>query len=263
MAREKLDSPRQGLDGYHGFFLALTLVVMIVIVLTTKELTTAILLIGLITNFLIISSQLTLLGDRHVATHGGGNCSQTDRDLANSVMVNFTPGGDYAAEGGKHSGDGHRPLASLDSLEGAQEGFTSATTALPGAGPPTMPVVPETPAVAGYPGAINFGKTISGSDQAPALGHVDWDEEARAGVPEGNPYSQGRVSSPQAAGPCVDDDAVAIYDGDELMAYHGRARNDPERVWVGITRRKALVSRFVKEELDETESSVWWGNHEV
>jgi len=254
MAREKLDPKRRGLNGYQGFFLALTLVVMIIIILTTKELTTAILLIGLITNFLIISSQLTLLGDRHVA----GAHDNIDRNLANTVMVQpVLP-----------RSSGSSLLASLsEGMEPVKrERFTTATTAPPGAGPPAITVTPPTSNVAPYPGAIDFGgqhQGPDGSDQALALGHVDWNAEDRDTVPVGNPYDTDRIANPQAAGPCVDDDAIAIYDGDELLAYQARSRNDPERVWAGITRRKALVERYVKEELDEKEASQWWGNHEV
>lgn len=288
MAREKLDKERQGLSGYHGFFLALTLIVMILIVLMTKELTTAILLIGLITNFLIISSQLTLLGDRHVATSGNGkrgsSLSQINRNLASSVMVNPSPGL-MSLDGGADLMAGlagpteamtRRPGARppqvapnapyLDAgLYGTREYFTGATTAPPGAGAPAFPNISETTTLAAYPGAIDFGKTDQPvvGDEAPALGHVDWDAAGRDGIPAGNPYDLDRIASPQAAAPCVDDDAIAIYDGDELMAYQVRSRNDPERVWAGIYRRKALIDRYVGEELDERENTQWWGAGEV
>lgn len=286
MAREKLDKERRGLSGYQGFFLALTLIVMIVIVLTAKDLTTGILLIGLITNFLIISSQLTLLGDRHVAT-SGGSLSQIDRDLASTVMATPPPGlmsldagADLMAglsgtpESLTRRPGGRPPQAALNAPvhgtidtppRGARERFTGATTAPPGAPAPAFPNIPETTTLAAYPGAIDFGKTDQPvvGDEAPALGHVDWDAAARDGVPVGNPYDLDRIASPQAAAPCVDDDAIAFYDGDELMAYQARSRNDPERVWAGIHRRKALVDRYVGEELSERENTQWWGQGEV
>jgi len=235
MARERIDGGKQGLRGYQGLFLALTLVVMMIIILSTKDIATAIIVIGLITNFLIISSQLTLMGDRHVKI-----TEKTSKDLATSVMVNPDP-------------------SLLVSLRPGAEAFTTATTAPPGAGPPAFPVVPDTHMSTQYPGAIDFGD----GDEAPALGHVDWDAADRDNVPEGNPFDLDRIQSPQAAAPCIDDDAIAIYDGDELNTYHARARNDPERVWAGIYRRKALVDQYVREELDEQENSQWWGNHEV
>lgn len=109
-----------------------------------------------------------------------------------------------------------------------------------------------------YPGAIDFG-----DDTTPSLGHADWDAYARASVPEGNPYSHSRIASPQAAPPSVDDDAIAFYDGDELVTHHARSRNDPERVWAGVRHRKALVDQYVREELDERENIRWWGVHET
>jgi hypothetical protein len=273
MAREK----RRGLNGYQGFFLALTLIVMIIIVLTTKELTTAILHIGLITNFCIISSQLTLLGDRHLAT-SGACLGEIDQDLATSAMVNPAPGLATFDSGSNLMASLSEPMArrpgarppqvapnapvhgTIDAPPpGARERFTG------GAGPPAFPKTPETTTVAAYPGAIDFGETgvpVVG-DEAPALGHVDWDAAARDGVPVGDPHDLDRIANPQAAAPCVDDDAIAIYDGDELMAYQARSRNDPERVWAGIYRRKALVDRYVREELDERENAQWWGAHEV
>jgi hypothetical protein len=283
MASKKLDPKRRGLNGYQGFFLALTLIVMIIIVLTTKELTTAILLIGL-----IITSQLTLLGDRHLATSGDGGkgacLGEIDQDLATSVMVNPAPGLATFDSGSNLMASLSEPMARrpgarppqvalnaphLDTPpRGARERFTGATTAPPGAGPPAFPNIPETTTVAAYPGAIDFGETdvpVVG-DEAPALGHVDWDAAARDGAaapPQGNPYDLDRIANPQAAAPCVDDDAIAIYDGDELMAYQARSRNDPERVWAGIYRRKALVDRYVREELDERENTQWWGAGEV
>ena len=146
---------------------------------------------------------------------------------------------------------------------GRAEAFTTATTAPPGAGAPAFPRVPLTagrPAER-YPGAIDFGR--AGHDEAPALGHVDWDAAARDDVPAGNPFDPGRVSSPQAAAPCADDDALLALDGDELNVLQVRSRNDPERVWAGIYRRKALVARYVAEELKMAEQRRWWGNHEV
>lgn len=249
MAREKLRQGSQSAFSDQNFYLALTLVVMIVIILVTGELATAVLLIGLIANYFIISSQLVLLRAWREAEKqqtSSLDSSEIGQGLATSVMVN--PAG--------LAGFGARTA----------EPFTSTTTAPPGAGPPAFPRVPASAAVAGdYPGAIDFGKTgaaVAG-DRALALGHVDWDAAAKDSVAEGNPLDLDRVANPQAAAPCVDDDAIAIYDGDELLAYQARSRNDPERVWAGIYRRKGLVDRYVREELDETEDTQWWGRHEI
>jgi hypothetical protein len=244
MPREKpksAEDKKRRSRSYQVLFLALTLIVMIVIILTAKDLITALIIIGLIANFFIISSQLTLLSDRHM---------DPIRDSSLSVMVNPDPGVI------SHSG--------MISQPDKKEGFTMATTAPPGAGPPSFPNIPKT-SEAGmdrYPGAIEFGKTNVG-DEAPALGHVDWEASDRDGVPVGNPFDPNRVASPQAASPCVDDDAIQIYDGDELNTYQVRSRNQPERVWAGIYRRKAMMDKYLREELDESENTRWWGAHEV
>lgn len=257
MGREHLDPKslqKRGLKGYQGFFLALTLVVMLVILLTTRDLTTAILVIGLITNFLIISSQLTLLGDRHMLGDAD-TLEGVDKQANHSVMV--TPPGALFAPVAEGMADGP------DAYSDQKESFTMATTAPPGAGPPSFPNIPDTSDVdSTYPGAIDFGKTSEG-DEAPALGFVDWDAAARDNVPRGNPFDTDRIANPQAASPCVDDEALALFDGDELNAYQVRSRNDPERVWAGIYRRSAMIDRYVREELDERENTRWWGNHEV
>ena len=54
-----------GILGYEGLFLVITIIVILVVLLTVKNFTLAILIVGLITNFVIISTHLTLMGDRH------------------------------------------------------------------------------------------------------------------------------------------------------------------------------------------------------
>lgn len=61
----------------------------------------------------------------------------------------------------------------------------------------------------------------------------------------------------------LNSDSIIINDGDELLARQNRSRNDPERVWSGIYRRKDIMDRYVNEELDEEENSRWWGSHEI
>lgn len=247
---DEIAHPGSGLVGYPGFFLILTFIVMIVIVLTTRDLKSSMILIGLITSFLIISSQLTFLGDRHMTGGPSANRSAAGRPAVMPMDMSM------AFSEAMTSGD--RPSGEAMTSGGA-------TTAPPGAGPPAFLGVPETADdTAAYPGAIDFGTRgeVDG-DEAPALGHTDLYEAARDNTPEGNPFSAERVAAPQAAGPCVDDDAIAIYDGDELLAIQARSRNDPERVWAGNYRRKAHVGRYITEELDEEENKRWWGAHEV
>lgn len=257
MTRETLDTHKKGLQGYQGFFLALTLVVMIIIILIAKDLTAAILIIGLITNFLIITSQLTLMGDRHLEDQKNGDeLARIDRDLDAAVMVNPPPSALYGSDS---AGVLAASLATGEGMTGRPEKFVSVTTAPPGEGPPFWVTAPPGEEPTAYPGAIDFTEY----ETAPALGHTDWEAAARADVPVGNPFDDGRIAAPQAAPPCDDDDAIAYFDADELNTYQVRSRNVPERVWAGIYRRKALVERYVGEELDEQEDTQWWGRHEV
>lgn len=256
--------PERGPFGYQGFFLALTLVVMAVIVFLSKSLTTSILIIGLVANFLIISSQLTLMGDRHVEDMRGRRAGKDPSSvrLGKSVMVNPGPWAVTAAAApvGRFTATPPEP----EPL-GRKEGFLpAATTAPPGGSAPWFVNVPASdplPRVRGgapaspYPGAIEFDYL----ETAPALGHSDRQATTAATTPYGNPFADSRISAPQAPPPCVDDDALQYFDCDERNTYQARARNAPERVWAGIYRRKALVSRYVAEELEEAEQSRWWG----
>jgi len=226
--------------GHLGFYLGLTLVIIIIVIMVSKSFATAVLIITLLANFVIISTYLTLMHDR-VAGQSGSPAP-----------------GPYGSSG-------------------PPDRFTTATTAPPGAGAPEVVAVAggrrrgsagesysdfggDTGGDAGYPGAIDGGID---DDSLPQFGATDWRAEGRDNVPAGNPFSTSRTASPQAAPPDVDDDAVAALDGDELMAVQGRSRNDPTRVWAGALRKKAQLSRYVKEELDERENSRWWGQHEV
>ena len=214
MGGENLEHIRQGLSaslrGSQGLFMTLTFVIMIIIVLSTKELSSAMLLIGFITNFLIISSQLTLMGDRNTVNDSETKYNRYRRALGESpVMVTPLPG----VVGNFVSGDPAEPY--------------------PGAiGPAEQYPGPIGPAEQ-YPGAIDF-------IESPAQ------------------------NIKQAAG---QDGACKSYSddsgADDFVVSQTRSRNNPERVWAGIHRRKALIDRFAGEELDEEGGTPWWGSHET
>lgn len=95
------------------------------------------------------------------------------------------------------------------------------------AGPPQPQPQPQT-AMARYPGSIDY--------------NADGKEEEY---------------------PVVADDRIdAAHDGDELLAYHGLARNDHDRVVAGTLERTSQVGKFFQEEIDERENIEWWGAHE-
>ncbi len=208
----------------QGLFLALTLVVMIIIVLVTKDLTAAILIIGLATNYLIISTQLTALGRQQKAR----------APPPAAEPENFWP------------------------APGAGAPYTGTTAATGGGGPWRGVRAPYRGAIAGDPDAGG-----PGVHAAAARGHPDRTARETDSVPVGNPHDLDRIGSPAAAAPCVDDEAAGgPLDGDELLAVQARSRNDDTRVRAGTIRRKAFMERFLTEELEEEEDSRWWGRHE-
>ena len=260
---------------------------MIIIVLVVKDLTRSIVIIGLITNFLIISSQLTLLGDRYVTNN-------EKIDIIDTSVVASQPSSALLSSF-------NTPV----SLGGAEmmtpmknELFTTEPL---GAGSP----IPDTGLFHSYPGAIDFGETTdlgdtpASTDRTPYLGHVVQvadnrvadnrvadnrvadnrvadnrvaDNRVADNRVADNRVADNRVAdnqnniptgSTRATLSCTDEDAIALYDGDELNAYQVRSRNKPERIWAGIRRRKDLVDHYVREELDECENTRWWGAHEV
>jgi hypothetical protein len=263
-------APRKGLTGYQGIFLALTLVVMLVVILMSRDLTTSILIIGLITNFLIISSQLTLIGDRHF---------EDRRKELDPSSLSDSPAFDAssAVSGGQDT------IAALGTFEvgRSRDRFTATTTPAPGPAPislvGSMPQ-PEPNLTPVYPGAIDDDVAFPGApggsatdasrgdetqyDTAAALGHRDLRAGDNAAMPRGNPFQTSRIKPTIAASPCNDDEAIVALDGDEAMAVQGYSRNDPTRVEAGIFRRKSMMKRYVNEELDEAQDSRWWGLHE-
>ncbi len=52
-------------------------------------------------------------------------------------------------------------------------------------------------------------------------------------------------------------------DGDELMTYQARSRNDATRVTAGTMRRVKEMDKYFREEVEEREDIPWWGRHEL
>lgn len=83
-------------------------------------------------------------------------------------------------------------------------------------------------------------------------------------APEGNPFAYGKIATPAAASPCIDDEANdAEMDADELNTYQARSRNDQTRVDAGTMRRRRDLDKYLREEVDQYEDQWWWGRHEV
>jgi hypothetical protein len=199
--------------GYQEGFLALTFAVIVIIVLVSKKLTRAVVIVSLLTNFLIISTQLTLISEK------------------SNILGKNSSGKSSGESSGKSSGKTPKTVANA---------LAPKTVA---SAPKTVASAPKTVASAAqqvsqeqktprYPGAINLGSGFVGD-----IG------------PHAEPFE--------------DDFIIESLDDGELMAQQSLSRNDPERALAGITNRKALVERFMGEELDEAEDERWWGRHEV
>ena len=132
-----------------------------------------------------------------------------------------------------------------------------ARIAAPAAAAPAGASAPEPP----YPGAIDYavvGVEVESAEWAGAHRPSRGDE---APAPEGNPYA--RYSAPQAAAPCLDDEADgSALDGDEKMTHQAFSRNDPLRATMGSMARRRDLDYYFREEVEDEEGRVWWGSHE-
>jgi hypothetical protein len=148
-----------------------------------------------------------------------------------------------------------------------REGYRNPTDGPPlyaGAAPPqpvaVAPVSHPRPRAVAYPGAI----AVDEYETEPEYGHRDRLEGDDADEAYGNPYSGNRVWRPAAAGADYDDEANdAEMDADELNAYQGRSRNDPDRVAAGTMNRRKMMDPYLREEVEEAEDRQWWGRHEL
>jgi len=111
--------------------------------------------------------------------------------------------------------------------------------------------------LARYPGAVDADEFDSETD------HRDRTEGDARLAPDGNPFNLSRIANEVAAAPCDDDEANdEELDGDERMANQGTARNDATRVTAGTMNRRRTLDKYFRENLDEDENSRWWGRHE-
>lgn len=130
--------------------------------------------------------------------------------------------------------------------------------------PPLFIAAADTPnkkkAFSEYPGAVDDADIFSsGHPMADGL----TDAKITDHVFEGNPTRSARSAAPQAAPPCIDDEADnSELDADERNTYQQRARNDATRVEAGIMNRRTDLDKYLREEVEEREDSQWWGRHE-
>ena len=123
-----------------------------------------------------------------------------------------------------------------------------------------------------YPGSIdneipNLGLSRDRANNTPpflGFGFKDLAKNENARSPEGNPFNLMNTSAPVAAPIQIDDEANAdTIDYDEMNTYHAKWRNDATRATAGTMNRFRNVDPYLREELDETENEVWWGQNEI
>ena len=240
------------LRGRQGLFLVMTFIVMVVVILLSKDATTALVLISLITNFLIISSQLTLISERHEDDES----ERANRGQDGAVAPDALPW-----VGATQSGFQDGTPLKAKCLEGSTLVDNFAPQPAPG------------PA-AGYPGGLNstdlddMGYSVGPvASLPPGTGPVYNVTGENPSPALDNPYSLNRLETRAdptygQSGACdygLAGEARNTHDADQQIAQHARWRNDPYRVAAGIMRRKDLMDKYVREELDEEEDSYWWG----
>ncbi|MDE2097646.1 MAG: hypothetical protein KGL39_10395 [Patescibacteria group bacterium] len=133
---------------------------------------------------------------------------------------------------------GYKGAIDIDDYEGGQPSYTGSAQS--------------------FPESVDIG-----SDDSFAYGHHD--RRAYAKNPrEGNPFDLSRTAAPEAAEPCVDDEADNdSYDADERNAYQVRSRNDSTRVDAGTMRRRKEMDKYFRSEVAAQEEIPWWGRHEI
>lgn len=250
--------------GPQRVFFVLTLIVMLVIIQLAGSLGEALMYTSLITQFLVITTLATGVAEKHdkalspagAAVVGGagvwypGAYQQFDSDPEHAVEgfatspMEFAPGGTHMNPDLEGYPGGLEP----SDLYGA--GYDIGATA-------------TLPAGSGAIYSPTSGAFATGAD-GPAL-------------PPYNPFQLNRLASRAEPGPRTTygrdgpvpigmdlaNEARSNFDGDRMMVEHARWRNDGQRVAAGIMRRKALVEKYVREELDEKENEPWWGRHEL
>jgi len=207
------------------YFLVLSLVVIVAVVMLAPNLTTAVIIVGLMTNFLFMSTQLMQLSNQHQRTLGEPGGGRPDPNVGISAGFRDEPEGFGNYGAAAHSRMGAAPYQGAVTLKpfGPDAGDV---------GPYRAPMYTEAPESGGTP------------------------------IPIQDRYNLDRIGGDSRQNPC-EHPAVDVFDADERNVHLVREKNDAHRVVAGGMRRKDQLSRYLKEELDEEENSHWWGQWDV
>ena len=261
----------KALTGGLGIYIALVLVVFIAIIYTSKDMTTAVVMIGVLSNSLRISVQL----HDDVARIGDDNKAIEVKKLENLVELErlrekhpnlvgvaemearVHDDGD-APPPARHDGSDAPPHARHDGGGAPARSRVGGARAHGHAAPERSRHGEEAAAdeAAYYDEADERGHERFTSGHGGA--HHGHDEAGEHGAG----HYRGAVDYDSAGEGAGEGDETTPPTADEQNARQVRSRNVPERVWAAARKRKGAVEGYVAEELDEKENSVWWGQHE-
>ncbi len=94
-------------------------------------------------------------------------------------------------------------------------------------------------------------------------GRDDEHDDGRERMPRGAALKGEEPMQMRRSRVCYDNEEnSAGLDIDEKNTYQARGRNDHTRVVAGTMNRRRMVDPYMREELEEEEASLWWGQHE-
>ena len=82
-----MTKPNMGLTLNQEIFIGITFIVIIIIIILVKDKIMAILIVGLIANFLAISSQLNIINDRHLQNQSNRNGFENKESILPNIPV--------------------------------------------------------------------------------------------------------------------------------------------------------------------------------
>jgi hypothetical protein len=220
------------LQGKQSGFFVLTFILIVAIVCLSDTVEHALIMVGLLTNVLIITAYTTELYKQHTEessktrAHPEQSSGPMGLPPARTAYTNgqapLPPNGDDGGDGAAVPYPGGLAPEELAGLLHARKDVTGAV----------------------YPTTDTF-------QRAPAFG---------------NPHNMSSLQHPEEPPACAGGEAGNAYDvldADEQQISQARSRNDPYRAAAGALRRKDLVDRYLTSELDEEEHRYWWGRTEV
>jgi len=260
------------LGGRQGFFLGVTFVLTVVLVWLSQDLTTAVLLISLVTNYLITSSQLNIISSGSIMPAGSVTANSVPDAVALGVSSGFCsrPRPEEAEILSDLAAQVETPIQA-GGLGAEQYGSLRSNNGGPlrhnGGGPPQGY---KSGAPQGYNGGLDHVFEEGGLPlqiRADPGGPVY--PPRREGLPQvrDTPYNPTLVrrDAPRGDYRTIPGSVRMTHDADhKIAAFQLRhAGADPYRAKTGTVRRKALLAPHVHDELRDHENRDWWGNSDL